>query len=112
MQTDNNIYYFPKYPYKKQFYFTKKELSAIFSLYGQMVKSGLWKDYSIDALGDRTIFSVYKKSNTRPIYKIEKKDSQEKKRDFFRIISNSGDTLKRYGSVDRVVKFFELKKSA
>ena len=77
-----------------------------------MVKSGLWKDYSIDAIGDRGIFSVYKKSNTMPIYKIEKKDSQEKKRNFFRIISNSGNTLKRYESVDRVVKFFELKKTA
>ena len=38
--------------------FTRRELDRILGLYGRMVAAGEWRDYAIDFLKDRAVFSV------------------------------------------------------
>ena len=52
--------------------FTRRELSLILSVYGRKVASGEWKDYAIDCLQDKAIFSVFKNSHEVPTYMIIK----------------------------------------
>jgi hypothetical protein len=40
--------------------FSRRELDRIFGLYGRKVAAGEWRDYAIDFLKDRAVFSVFK----------------------------------------------------
>ncbi len=41
--------------------FNRLELSRILNLYGRMVSDGEWRDYAIDFLRDRAVFSVFRR---------------------------------------------------
>src|SRR5581483_8408491 len=42
--------------------FDRLELNRILNLYGRMVADGEWRDYSIDFLRDRAVFSVFRRA--------------------------------------------------
>src|SRR5262252_5957540 len=48
--------------------FDRRELSRIFGLYGRKVAAGEWRDYAIDFLKDRAVFSVFRRTAEVPIY--------------------------------------------
>src|SRR5258708_32012733 len=52
--------------------FSRRELNGILRLYGRMVAAGEWRDYAIDFLRDRAVFSVFRRTSEVPIYRIEK----------------------------------------
>src|SRR5262249_30425490 len=52
--------------------FDRRELNRIFGLYGRKVAAGEWRDYAIDFLRDRAVFSVFRRASEVPIYRIEK----------------------------------------
>ena len=52
--------------------FNRLELSRILNLYGRMVADGEWRDYAIDFLRERAVFSVFRRASEVPIYRIEK----------------------------------------
>ena len=52
--------------------FSRRELDRILGLYGRMVAAGEWRDYAIDFLKDRAVFSVFRRAAEVPIYRIEK----------------------------------------
>src|ERR1700748_2459888 len=52
--------------------FNRIELNRILNLYGRMVADGEWRDYAIDFLKDRAVFSVFRRASEVPIYRIEK----------------------------------------
>ena len=43
--------------------FSRRELDRILGLYGRMVAAGEWRDYAIDFLKDRAVFSVFRRSS-------------------------------------------------
>ena len=43
--------------------FDRRELNRIFSLYGRKVAAGEWRDYAIDFLKDRAVFSVFRRAS-------------------------------------------------
>ena len=55
--------------------FSRRELDRILDLYGRKVAAGEWRDYAIDFLKDRAVFSVFRRSSEVPIYRIEKNPS-------------------------------------
>tara|TARA_B100000242_G_scaffold34225_1_gene20403 strand:+ start:183 stop:587 length:405 start_codon:yes stop_codon:yes gene_type:complete len=57
---------------KKFVFFSKKELSLILNLYSKQVSKGFWKDYALDNQTEYAIFSVYKHSHDKPLYRIIK----------------------------------------
>gem|GEM_PF-4768475 len=52
--------------------FDRKELALLLSVYGRKVAAGEWRDYAIDFLKDRAVFSVFRRSTEYPLYRIEK----------------------------------------
>ena len=52
--------------------FDRRELDQILRLYGQMVAAGEWRDYAIDHLRDRAVFSVFRRTSEVPLFQIVK----------------------------------------
>src|SRR3984885_5065684 len=63
----------PQPPRQKPYVgFDRRELNTILNLYGRKVAAGEWRDYAMDFLKDRALFSIYKRASERPLYVIEK----------------------------------------
>ena len=52
--------------------FDRKELATILNVYGRKVAAGEWRDYALDFLRERAVFSVFARASERPLYMIEK----------------------------------------
>jgi hypothetical protein len=87
--------------------FTRRELDAILRLYGRMVAANEWRDYAIDHLSDRAVFSVYRRASETPLYSIVKDPSLARRQGAFQVIAASGRILKRGHELDRVLEVFE-----
>ena len=87
--------------------FNRKELSQILSIYGQMVSGGHWKDYAIDFLPHRAVFSVYRKASEHALYRIEKVPALRNKQGQFCVIAPGGLILKRGHDLEAVLRVFD-----
>ena len=83
--------------------FERRELRRIFGLYGRKVAAGEWRDYAIDFLKDRAVFSVFRRSSEVPIYRIEKNPRLARRHGIYCIVSATGLILKRGHELDRVL---------
>jgi hypothetical protein len=83
--------------------FNRIELNRILNLYGRMVAAGEWRDYAIDFLRDRAVFSVFRRASEVPIYRIEKDPRLARKQGIYSVISASGLILRRGHELDRVL---------
>jgi Protein of unknown function (DUF2794) len=89
--------------------FDRCELSRIFGLYGRQVAAGEWRDYAIDFLKDRAVFSVFRRASEVPIYRIEKDPRLARKQGIYSVISASGLILRRGHELDRVLLVIDRK---
>ena len=81
--------------------FNRLELNRILNLYGRMVADGEWRDYAIDFLKDRAVFSIFRRASEVPIYRIEKDPRLTRKQGAYSVISASGLILRRGHELDR-----------
>jgi len=86
--------------------FHRRELDAILWIYGRMVGEGEWRDYAIDHLKDRAIFSVFKRSGEMPLFRIEKNPKLAAKQGAYSVINTNGVILKRGHELHQVLKVF------
>jgi hypothetical protein len=84
--------------------FSRHELDRILSLYGRKVAAGEWRDYAIDFLRDRAVFSVFRRSAEVPLYRIEKNPKLARKQGAYSVISATGLIVKRGPELDRVLR--------
>jgi len=89
--------------------FNRGELNRILNLYGRMVAAGEWRDYAIDALKDRAVFSVFRRSSEVPLYRIEKDPRLARKQGAYSVISATGLILRRGPDLDRVLLAIDRK---
>lgn len=89
--------------------FDRNELSQLLRVYGFRVASGEWRDYAIDMLKDRAVFSVFRRSSEMPLYMIEKNPKLRKKQGAWSIINANGLVLKRGQELTQVLRYFEKK---
>ena len=89
--------------------FERRELDRILGLYGRMVAAGEWRDYAIDFLRDRAVFSVFRRASEVPIYRIEKDPRLARKQGIYSVISASGLILRRGHELDRVLLVIDRK---
>ncbi len=68
----NKIHTTNKNKSKSITFFSNPELKSILQLYSKQVAKGVCKDYAIDYKGKIAIFSFYKHTFDKPIFKIEK----------------------------------------
>ena len=96
-------------PLSNRVTFNRLELHRILNLYGRMVADGEWRDYAIDFLRDRAVFSVFRRASEVPIYRIEKDPRLARKQGIYSVISATGLILRRGHELDRVLLAIDRK---
>lgn len=91
--------------------FNRHELNAIFSLYGTKVAAGEWRDYSIDFLKDKAVFSIFRRSCERPLYRIEKNPKLTKRQGAYSVVAMTGLILKRGHDLAKVLRVLDRRLS-
>jgi hypothetical protein len=84
--------------------FDRAELSRLFGLYGRKVAAGEWRDYAIDLLKDRAVFSVFRRACEVPLYRIEKNPRLARRQGAYSVISATGLVVRRGHELDRVLR--------
>lgn len=87
--------------------FNRRELNRILDLYGRMVAAGEWRDYAIDFLKDRAVFSVFRRTSEVPLYRIEKNPKLDQKQGAYSVIAATGLILRRGHELDRVLRVID-----
>lgn len=89
--------------------FERSELDRILRVYGRMVAAGEWRDYAIDFLSDRAVFSAFRRSSERPLYTIEKHPALKARQGQYAVLAASGHVLKRGRDLAQVLRLFDRK---
>ena len=87
--------------------FDRHELSEILKVYGRMVAAGEWRDYAIDHLSDRAVFSIFRRSSEVPLYRVEKNPKLARRQGAYSVIAQTGMILKRGGELARVLRVID-----
>jgi len=89
--------------------FDRRELDQILRVYGRMVAANEWRDYAIDHLTDRAVFSVFRRTSETPLYQIVKDPKSARKQGAFSVVAAGGLILKRGHELARVLGVFDRK---
>ena len=89
--------------------FNRLELNRMLNLYGRMVAAGEWRDYAIDFLKDRSVFSIFRRASEVPLYRIEKDPRLARKQGAYSVVGASGQILRRGHDLDRVLLVIDRK---
>jgi hypothetical protein len=87
--------------------FDKRELQTILAIYGRKVAAGEWRDYAMDFLKDRALFSIYARVSERPIFVIEKDPRLRNKQGQYNVTNQSGRVLKRGQDLAQVLRVLD-----
>ena len=91
--------------------FSRFELKRILDLYGRMVAAGEWRDYAIDFLKDRAVFSVFRRSSEQALYRIEKNPKLSRRQGAYSVISATGLIVRRGHELEPVLRAIDKKLS-
>jgi hypothetical protein len=94
----------PSQPPANQVTFDRAELNRLFGLYGRKVAAGEWRDYAIDFLKDRAVFSVFRRASEMPLYRIEKSPRLARRQGAYSVISATGLIVRRGHELERVLR--------
>jgi hypothetical protein len=84
--------------------FNRQELSQILNVYGRKVRSGEWRDYAIDTLREKAVFSVFRRATEIPLYRIEKAPKLSRRQGAYSVVAATGLILKRGHDLARVLR--------
>ena len=87
--------------------FHRRELDAILRIYGRRGGEGDWRDYAIDHLKEKAVFSVFKRSGEMPLFRIEKNPKLAAKQGAYCVVNSDGRILKRGHELPQVLKVFD-----
>ncbi|MGD9980174.1 MAG: DUF2794 domain-containing protein [Hyphomonadaceae bacterium] len=87
----------------RKVFFERPELDRLFRFYGQMVAAGEWRDYALDTLPDRALFSVYRRTSEAPLYQIEKRPDGARTHGAYSVRAVDGRVLRRGHDLIRVL---------
>jgi len=89
--------------------FDQHELAQILRTYSRMVSAGEWRDYAIDFLADRAVFSVFRHASEVPFHTIQKQPEFRLRHGEYAVFSASGHLLKRGRELAQVLRLFDRK---
>lgn len=94
-------------PRQVMVFFERRELLRLLSLYGRMVSAGEWRDYAIDGLRDRAVFSVYRRASEAPLYRIEKRPDLARRQGAWAVLGHGDVILRRGHDLEQVLRVFD-----
>jgi hypothetical protein len=97
-------------PSVREICFDRRELDAILRVYGRKVAEGEWRDYAIDHLGERAVFSIFRRASEMPIYRVEKIPALARKQGLYQIVTATGLILKRGHELAAVLRILDKPK--
>lgn len=89
--------------------FDRRELDQILRVYGRMVAANEWRDYAVDQLRDRAVFSVFRRASETPLFQIVKNPSMARKQGAYSVVAATGLILRRGHELARVLSVFDRK---
>ena len=89
--------------------FDRRELGAILDMYGRRVAQGEWRDYAMDFLRERALFSIYRRASERPAFVIEKNPRLRHRQGQYMVMGEDGRILKRGHDLVAVLRVLEPK---
>ena len=105
------------YNNKQNIFFSKSELQIILQTYSKQVSSGVCRDYSIDHIKQKVVFSFFRSTFDKPLFQIEKKTNTKSKilYDFSikykqKIIETNVSLAKILKRLDKKFEFFRKNK--
>ncbi len=87
--------------------FDRHELGQILRVYGRMVAAGEWRDYAIDTLKDRAVFSIFRRASEMPLFRIEKNPKLARRQGAYSVTAASGLVMKRGHELEPVLRVFD-----
>lgn len=74
-----------------------------------MVAEGEWRDYAIDILKDRAVFSIFRRASEVPLFRVEKNPKLARKQGAYSVVAASGHIMRRGHDLKNVLKVFNRK---
>lgn len=87
--------------------FDRRELMQILNLYGRNVAAGEWRDYAMDFLRDKALFSIFRRNSERPLYIIEKNPRLRGRQGQYLVTAQDGRILRRGHDLEQVLRVLE-----
>ena len=87
--------------------FERRELMQILSVYGRKVAAGEWRDYAMDFLKDRALFSIYARVSDRPLFVVEKNPRLRNRQGQYLVTNQEGRILKRGHDLAQVLRVLD-----
>ena len=94
----------PETPRRSAITFDRREFTQILNVYGRKVANGEWRDYAIDMLREKAVFSVFRRASETPLYRIEKAPKLARRQGAYSVIAATGLILKRGHDLARVLR--------
>ena len=79
----------------------------ILSVYGRKVSQGEWRDYAMDFLRERAVFSIYARVSERPLFLIEKQPKLRNRQGQYSVTNQQGRILKRGHELEQVQRVLD-----
>ncbi len=90
--------------------FNRQEITKILEVYGRHVADGEWRDYAIDHLRERAVFSIFRRTSEVPLYRIVKQPKLARKQGAYSLVAATGAILKRGHDLANVLRFIDKPK--
>ncbi|RUT30023.1 DUF2794 domain-containing protein [Arsenicitalea aurantiaca] len=87
--------------------FDRNELTTILNLYGRKVANGEWRDYAMDFLRERALFSIYKRNSERPLFVIEKNPRLRNRQGQYMVTNQDGRIVRRGHDLATVLRVLD-----
>ena len=87
--------------------FDRRELQTIMGLYGRMVAAGEWRDYAMDFLKDKAVFSIFRRTSEMPLYRIIKDPELRHRQGMYSVMAPGGLILKRGQDLAQVLRVID-----
>jgi len=87
--------------------FDRQELDKILEVYGRRVAEGEWRDYAIDHLRERAVFSIFRRSSEIPLYRIVKQPKLARRQGAYSLVAATGAILKRGHDLHNVLRVID-----
>lgn len=87
--------------------FDRHELNKILEVYGRRVAEGEWRDYAIDHLREKAVFSIFRRSSEVPLYRIVKQPRLARRQGAYSLVAATGAILKRGHDLQNVLRVLD-----